>query len=71
MFTTMDENQVEDFLLAQGYSLTQDREWIMPHRHNPTEDELEAVLYLHEEFDYSPFIEMTREDMERIINGRH
>jgi hypothetical protein len=47
------DSQAIDYLMKQGYSMTKDWCWVKPtDDHKPTEKEIDAVIYLIEEWDF-------------------
>ena len=47
------DDEAESFLKAQGYKLTRRYTWIKPTpEHKPTKREIDAIMYLIEEWDY-------------------
>lgn len=47
-----DDGRAIDFLRSRGYKLTRSYHWIPPADHEPTADELGAMRYLFEEWDF-------------------
>ena len=47
-----DESVAEKFLELRGYELLKSWNWRVPENHTPTDDELSAVAYLCDEWDY-------------------
>lgn len=47
------EDKAEDFLRSKGYTLLPNASWRLPHpQHPPSNDEIEAMQFLFEEWDY-------------------
>lgn len=46
------DSEAIKFLRGQGYDLTKRWSWIKPSNHTPTEREIDAVVYLIEEWDF-------------------
>lgn len=56
-FGGLDCVPVQEWLKAQGYKLTRTWQWIKPTPdHTPTEDELRAIYFLIDEWDYDGLI---------------
>lgn len=56
------EDKAEDFLKERGYKLTRQWLWEKPTpAHTPTDEELEAMAFLIQEWDYGGLVEQTEE----------
>ena len=52
------EDKAEGFLRERGWTLTRDWGWLKPtFEHAPTEDELDAIIFLIEEWDYGGIVD--------------
>ena len=58
-----------DHLLERGYCLTDDFQWAVPARITPSEDDVSAVQFLQQEWDYGGFVYTTRSRSERITRA--
>lgn len=62
-----DDSNATAFLTDRGYKLTREWEWVLPTPdHVPTEDEIDAINYMVEEWDYGGLIKSEDEPRERI-----
>ena len=63
------EDKAMKFLEDHGYQLTKGWFWIQPEKHDPTEAEREAALFLVMEWDFGPIVDALP-DGDQVIDPR-